>query len=170
MISIKVQDAINEQINAEFWSAYMYLSMSAHFAAEGMPGCSSWMKIQFLEEKDHAIKFFEYLVARGGKVELKAIEEVPTKWESVLSVFEETLKHEQLVTAKINNLMEIATTEKDHATASMLKFYVDEQVEEEEGVKTIIDGLKMIKDNGYGLYMMDKELGTRVYAPINPVV
>lgn len=167
MIPIKIEQAINEQINAEMWSANLYLSMAAHFNSEGLSGLGNWMKIQHKEETDHALKFFEYINSRGGSVEIKAIEAVPTKWESPLAIFEETLKHECKVTALINNLMEIAILEKDHATQSMLKWFIDEQVEEEETAQEIIDHLRMIKDNGYGLFMLDKELGSRTYTPLN---
>ncbi len=166
MIQKNVEDALNAQITAEMWSANLYLSMSAYFSANGLPGFANWMRIQYLEEKDHALKFFDYIVARGGKVKITNIDFVQTEWNSPLLAFEETLKHEQNVTTLINNIMEVAIKEKDHATQSMLKWYIDEQVEEEDNVQTIIDGLRMIKDNGYGLYMMDKELGARIYTPI----
>ncbi len=165
MIQKNVEEALNAQITAEMWSANLYLSMSAYFSANGLPGFASWMKVQYLEEKDHALKFFDYIVSRSGKAKISAIDSVDTEWNSPLSAFEETLKHEQHVTSLINNLMEIAIKEKDHATQSMLKWYIDEQVEEEDTVQTILDGLRMIKDNGYGLYMLDKEVGTRTYTP-----
>ncbi len=167
MISKKIEDAINEQINAEMWSANLYLSMSAYFNSEGLAGFGNWMKTQYKEESEHALKFFEYVNSRGGNIKLKAIDAVQTTWKSPLDVFEETLKHECKVTSLINNLMEIAISEKDHATQSMLKWFIDEQVEEEETVQEIIDHLRMIKDNGYGLFMLDKELGTRTFTPIS---
>lgn len=170
MITKKMEEALNAQINAEMWSANIYLSMSAYFSANGLPGFASWMKVQHLEEKDHAVKFFDYIVARGGRVLVAAVAEVQTNWENALNVFEDTLKHEQHVTSLINNLMEVAISEKDHATQSMLKWYIDEQVEEEETVQGIIDALRMIKDNGYGLYMLDKELSSRTYTPLTPTV
>jgi ferritin len=169
MLTKKIEEALNAQIKAEMWSANLYLSMSAYFYGQGLPGFASWMKVQYLEEKDHALKFFEYIVDRGGKVEMTAIDEVPTSWDSPLATFESTQKHEQIVSALIGNLMEIAIAEKDHATQSMLKWYIDEQVEEEKNAQTILDGLRMIKDNGYGLYMLDKELATRTYTPITTI-
>lgn len=170
MLNKKVEEALNAQINAEMWSAYLYLSMAAYCHAEGQPGMAKWFEIQFQEEQDHAKIFFNYVNSRNGRVELKPIAEVPTQWESVLDVFESTLKHEQKVTEMINNLCALATEHNDFATQSMLKWFIDEQVEEEETAQTIIDNIKMIKDNGYGIYMLDKELGARTYtqaAPLN---
>ncbi|MCD8044244.1 MAG: ferritin [Tannerellaceae bacterium] len=166
MLSKKMEEALNAQINAEFWSAYLYLSMSADLAAKGKPGFANWMHIQFKEEQEHAIKFFNYVISRGGKPELKPIEEVKTSWETPLEAFEDTLKHEQKVTAMINDLYGLAVEEKDYATQSMLRWFIDEQVEEEETAQGIIEALNMIKDNGFGLYTLDKELATRVYTPI----
>ena len=125
--------------------------------------------MQFQEEQDHAKILFNYVISRAGKVELKAIEEVPTQWNSLLDVLESTLAHEQKVTSLINNLYAISEEEKDYATTSMLKWFIDEQVEEEENAQNIIDNLKMIKDNGYGLYMLDKELGARTYTQASPL-
>src|SRR5690606_1989161 len=124
--------AINKQINAEFWSAYLYLSMSTHFANEGLPGFANWFKVQFQEEQDHAMKFMNYLISKGNKVELKPIEKVDTSWESLLKAFEVTLNHERVVTSLINNLVSIARKENDYATENMLQWFVSEQVEEEE--------------------------------------
>lgn len=163
MVSKKLEKAINEQINAEFWSAYLYLSMSAHFANEGLPGFSHWFKMQFLEEQDHAMKLMNYLISKGNKVELKPIEKVDTSWESVLKAFEDTLAHEKVVTGLINNLVSIARSEDDYATENMLQWFVNEQVEEEETAQEMIDGLRLIGDNGFGIYTMDKELGQRTH-------
>lgn len=167
MLNKKLESALNEQINAEFWSAYLYLSMSADFAVKGMPGFANWMHIQFQEEQDHAIKFLNYIISRVGKPALLPISKVPTHWESPLKAFEDALEHEQEVTARINNLFAIASEEKDYATQSMLKWFIDEQVEEEATALGIIDALKMIKDNGFGIYTLDKELGSRSYKPID---
>ena len=155
MLNKKVEEAINAQINAELWSAYLYLSMAAYCHAQGQPGMAKWFEVQFREEQDHAKIFFNYVVSRDGVVTLKPIEAVPTTWESMLDVFESTLAHEQKVTSLINNLYALATQELDFATQSMLKWFIDEQVEEEENASTIIDNIRMIKDNGYGLYMLD---------------
>ena len=169
MLNKKIEEALNAQINAEMWSAYLYLSMAAFCHANGNPGMGHWFEVQFQEEQDHAKILFNYVIQRNGKVDLKAIKEVPTTWESVLDVFESTLKHEQTVTALINNLFALTTQENDYATQSMLKWFIDEQVEEEENATNIIDNLKMIKDNGYGLYMLDKELGARTYTHAAPL-
>lgn len=166
MLSKKLEAALNAQINAEFWSAYLYLSMAAYFVADGKPGFANWFEIQFKEEQDHAMKFFKYVTDRGAKVELKPIEKVDLTWESPLHAFEETLRHEKIVTGRINDLVALAKDEKDYATESMLKWFVDEQVEEEATAQGYIDALKMIKDNGFGIYTMDKELQSRSYSPV----
>ena len=166
MLNKKLEEALNAQINAEFWSAYLYLSMSSDMSDKGMAGVANWFAIQFKEEQDHAMKFFNYVISRGGKVTLKPIEKVDTEWKSPLAAFEQTLQHEEKVTSLINDLYALAEQEKDYATQSMLKWFIDEQVEEEENAKAIIDTLKLIGDNGYGLYQLDKELSTRVYTPI----
>ena len=169
MLNQKIEEALNAQIHAEMWSAYLYLSMAAYCHSQGNPGMGKWFEVQFQEEQDHAKIFFNYVISRGGNVVLKPIEAVPTTWNSVLEVFESTLEHEQKVTALINNLFAITAAENDYATQSMLKWFIDEQVEEEETAQNIIDNLKMIKDNGYGLYMLDKELGARVYTQAAPL-
>ena len=166
MLNKKLEEALNAQINAEFWSAYLYLSMSSDMSDKGMAGVANWFAIQFKEEQDHAMKFFNYVISRGGKVTLKPIEKVDTEWKSPLAAFEQTLQHEEKVTSLIHDLYALAEQEKDYATQSMLKWFIDEQVEEEENAKAIIDTLKLIGDNGYGLYQLDKELATRVYTPI----
>ena len=166
MLNKKLEEALNAQINAEFWSAYLYLSMSSDMSDKGMAGVANWFAIQFKEEQDHAMKFFNYVISRGGKVTLKPIEKVDTEWKSPLAAFEQTLQHEEKVTSLINDLYALAEQEKDYATQSMLKWFIDEQVEEEENAKAIIDTLKLIGDNRYGLYQLDKELATRVYTPI----
>ena len=166
MLNKKLEEALNAQINAEFWSAYLYLSMSSDMSDKGMAGVANWFAIQFKEEQDHAMKFFNYVISRGGKVTLKPIEKVDTEWKSPLAAFEQTLQHEEKVTSLINDLYALAEQEKDYATQAMLKWFIDEQVEEEENAKAIIDTLKLIGDNGYGLYQLDKELATRVYTPI----
>ncbi|MFA6863100.1 MAG: ferritin, partial [Dysgonamonadaceae bacterium] len=160
-------DAINKQINAELWSAYLYLSMSTHFAHEGLPGFANWYEIQYKEEQEHAMKLMNYMVAKNSKVLLEPIEKVDTSWKSVLVAFEETLKHEKVVTALINDIVAIAREEKDFATDNMLQWFVKEQVEEEDSVQTIIDALRLIDGKGYGIYMLDKELGQRVHTPIS---
>jgi ferritin len=163
MITERMQKAIEEQINAELWSAYLYLSMSAYFERQNLQGFANWMKIQWQEEITHAIKFFDYVHERGGQIFLKPIAGVQTDWKNPADTFAETLKHEQHVTALINNLVNIAIEEKDHATSNMLQWFVAEQVEEEANAEQILVQLKLIGDNGYGLLMLDRELATRVF-------
>lgn len=169
MLNPKVEAALNAQINAEMWSAYLYLSMAAYCHAEGKSGVARWFEVQFKEEQDHAQIFYNYIVQRGGKVTLSAIDAVPTEWDSLLNLFESTLAHEQKVTALINNLMAVSLQENDFATQSMLKWFIDEQVEEEDNAQTIIDNIRTIDNNGYGLYMLDKELGARTYTQASPL-
>jgi ferritin len=159
----KVEEILNKQINAEFWSAYFYLSMSNYFHANGMPGFANWMKVQFQEETSHAIKILDYVNERSGRVILEPITEVETTWDGVLEIFQETLKHEELVTDLINGCVNVAIEEKDHATVNFLQWFVDEQVEEEATVNEILDQLKMIEGRGQGLYMMDKDFKTRAF-------
>ena len=169
MLKKKIEDALNAQINAEMWSAYLYLSMAAYCHTQGQPGMGKWFEVQFKEEQDHAKILFNYVISRNGKVDLRPIEAVPTEWNSILNVFESSLRHEQTITESINKLFALCSEENDYATQSMLKWFIDEQVEEEENVQTIIDNIKMIKDNGYGIYMVDKELGQRAYNPATPL-
>ena len=169
MLKKKIEDALNAQINAEMWSAYLYLSMAAYCHAQGQPGMGKWFEVQFKEEQDHAKILFNYVISRNGKVDLRPIEAVPTEWNSILNVFESSLRHEQSITESINKLFALTSEENDYATQSMLQWFIDEQVEEEENVQTIIDNIKMIKDNGYGIYMIDKELGQRAYNPATPL-
>ena len=169
MISKKLQDALNAQINAEMWSAYLYLSMSVEAESKGLKGFGNWFFIQFREEQDHARILMNYLLARGGQVLLAPIAEVRTSWGSQLEAFEDRLAHEKKVTAMINNLYDMAVTEKDHATASMLKWFIDEQVEEEESATTIIDSLKLVSGDKMGVFMLDKELATRTYTQAAPL-
>lgn len=167
MVSKKLEKAINKQINAELWSAYLYLSMSADFANKGLPGIANWFLIQFHEEQDHAMKLLNYLIAKGNRVELDPIDKVKQEWKSPLEAFQDTLSHEKIVTGLIHDLVAIAKEEKDYATDNMLQWFVDEQVEEEETAQGLIDALKLIGDNGFGLYTFDKELQQRVYTPIS---
>ncbi len=170
MLNQKVEAALNAQINAEMWSAYLYLSMSAWCAADGKPGMANWFEVQFQEEQDHARILFNYVIQRGGRVTLSPIEAVPTEWKSPLDVMENTLAHEQKVTGLINDLYALATAENDYATQSMLKWFIDEQVEEEENAQNLIDNLRMLGDGGgYGLYVLDKELAARVYTQASPL-
>lgn len=161
MIQPKVQDSINNQINAETYSAYMYWSMAAYFEAEDLPGFAAWMKAQAAEEMGHAAKFFGYLNERGGRVKLTAVEGPPTEWDSPLAAFEAVYEHEQKVTGLIHAMMDLAIGENDHATVSYLKWFVDEQVEEEANAEAIVQKLKRVQDAPGGLFMLDRELGAR---------
>jgi len=167
MIKKEVLEAINEQINAETYSAYMYLSMSAYFENMGLSGFANWMKVQYQEESAHAIKFFNYLTERGGRVTLKAVSQVPVDFDGIVDVFEKTLVHEIHVTSLINNLIEVAIKANDHASQSFLKWFIDEQVEEEANVEKILQTLKLINGQGNGIFMMDRELGQRVFVDPN---
>lgn len=165
MIDKKMEQAINDQINAELYSAYLYLSMAAHFEDVGLSGMASWMKIQAQEEVFHAMKFFDFVNERGGRVKLTAIDEPKFDWSSPLEVFSAGYKHEQYVTGRINDLVDIAEELKDRATFNFLQWYVEEQVEEEATADEIVNKLKLIGDNTSALFMLDKELGARVFTP-----
>ena len=169
MISEKLHNAINEQINAELWSAYLYLSMSLDAEAKGHKGVANWFFIQFKEEQDHARIFMNYLNSQDVKVELKPIAEVPVKWESVLDMFKDTLNHEKKVTALIHNLAHIANDDKDFASVNRLNWFIDEQVEEEENARDMIAACEAVEGNKYGMYMLDKELATRTYKVPSPL-
>jgi ferritin len=159
----EVEVVLNNQINMEFWSAFLYLSMSAWFEHQGLKGFANWMRVQYQEENTHALKLYDYVLNRAGKVHLKPIDAVATEWKSILEVAKESYKHELKVTEAINNCYEIALAEKDHATASMLQWFIDEQTEEESNVLTIIDQLNLIGENGQAIYLLDKELSARVF-------
>jgi ferritin len=163
MLSEKMQEALNEQVNAEFWSAYLYLSMSMKFSAAGLPGVANWFKIQFKEEQAHAEIFMNYINQRGGKVTLKAIDAVPTEWDAPLDAFKATLEHERKVTSLINNLYAVAEAEHDYATRDRLAWFISEQVEEEETAQELIGKFTLIGSDGMGRYMLDQELAARVY-------
>lgn len=163
MLKEKMLIALNEQINAEQYSALLYLSMSAYFESQGLTGFANWMYIQYQEELTHANKIFKYVNERGGRVELKAIQQMPNDFDGVIDVVEKTLAHEQHVTALINKLMDISVELSDHATQSFLKWFVDEQVEEEANVQEILDNLNLINGQGNGIFMLDREMRQRVF-------
>jgi len=165
MLKEKMEKAINAQINAEVYSAYLYMSMAAWFDAKNLTGFANWMKIQTQEELFHAQKFFDYVNERGGRVIMEAIAKPETEWESVLDVFEFTLKHEQKVTSLINDLVEVSRDEKDNATYNFLQWFVGEQVEEESSVDAVLQKLILIGDFGAGIFMIDQELANRVFTP-----
>ena len=169
MISQNLHNAINAQINAELWSAYLYLSMSLDAEAKGYKGVANWFYVQFQEEQAHARIFMNYLNYRDAKVELQPIEAVPTAWNSVLDMFQQTLQHEKKVTSLINNLAFIANEDRDFASINRLVWFIDEQVEEEESAREMIAAFEAVENNKYGMYMLDKELATRVYNVPSPL-
>lgn len=168
MLSDKMQHALNEQLNWELYSSYLYASMSAYFHALNLPGFSSWMRVQALEELTHAGKFFDFLNERGGRVTMKAIEGPPSEWASPQTAFEDALGHEQKVTGRINNLVNLALEEKDHATNIFLQWFVTEQVEEEDSVGGVLQQLKLIGDHPGSLFMVDRELAQRTFTMPTP--
>ena len=163
MISKKVEKAFNSQINAEMYSAYLYLSMAAYFESENLNGFASWMKVQAQEEMTHAMKFYSFINERGGRVTLDAIEAPQKKWTSPLAAFEGAYKHEQKVTGLIDGLVETAKAEKDHASEIFLQWFVTEQVEEEASADEIVQKLKLMADAPGGLFMLDREMGQRTF-------
>ncbi|MEE0235202.1 MAG: ferritin [Bacteroidales bacterium] len=169
MISKNLHDAINVQINAELWSAYLYLAMSLDAESKGYKGVANWFYIQFQEEQAHARIFMNYLNSRDAKVELLPIESVPSTWNSVLDMYKHTLEHEKKVTSLINNLAAIANEDRDFASINRLVWFIDEQVEEEESAREMIASFEAVEDNKYGMYMLDKELATRVYNVPSPL-
>ena len=169
MLSPKLHEAINAQINAELWSAYLYLAMSMDAEAKGLKGVANWFHVQYLEEQDHARIFMNYLNSRDAKVTLLPIDEVPTEWDSVLAMYEQTLEHEKKVTALINNLAAIANEDRDFASINRLVWFIDEQVEEEENAREMIAAVEAVEGNKYGMYMLDKELAARTYTTPSPL-
>ncbi|MFO8031555.1 MAG: ferritin [Desulfohalobiaceae bacterium] len=165
MLSAKMEEALNQQVNAELYSAYLYLSMSAYFSEVNLNGFAHWMRLQAQEELSHALKIYDYVNDRGGRPFLDTIDAPPKSWESPSQVFENVLNHEQKVTAMINNLVDQAIQEKDHATNNFLQWFVSEQVEEEASANEVLEKVKMTGDQGGGLLVLDQELGKRVLAP-----
>ena len=169
MLSKKLHEALNEQINAELWSAYLYLSMSVDAEAKGQKGIANWFYVQFREEQDHARILMNYILSRDAAVALKPIAEVRTSWASPLEMFRDTLEHEQVVTGMINNLAAIAREDKDFASVNMLAWFIDEQGEEEESARGMIQACEAVEGNKFGLYMHDKELAARTYTQAAPL-
>lgn len=161
MISNKMQDALNKHLNAELFSSYLYLSMAAYFESTNMKGFANWMSKQSQEEYGHAMKFYKYLIDVGAKVDLAAIEKPEAKWTTAKQVFDEALSHEKKITKMINDLADLAVTEKDHATNIFLHWFVTEQVEEVASVEDIVYKFELIGDNKSGLFMLDRELSQR---------
>ena len=165
MFNKKMEKSFNEQINEELYSAYLYLSMVAYFESTNLPGFANWMRVQTQEEIVHAMKFYDYINQRNGRVVLTALADPQIEWKSPMDAFEAAYKHELHITDKINELVNLAIEEKDHAANMFLQWFVNEQVEEEKNPSDIIQKLKLIKNSSEGLYMLDKELATRVFTP-----
>ena len=163
MISKELQDSLIQQLNKEYQSAYIYLGMSAYCSKEGFNGAANWFLIQYQEEVAHGMKLFKYLEDQNVDIKLPVIQEVEVVFTSLLDVFQKSLEHEQTMTKNLNDLSDLAMKDKDHATYNLLQWYVTEQVEEEATVSGIIDHIKLVDGNGYGLYTIDKELSSRVF-------
>lgn len=161
MLSETMQDALNQQLNMETFASYQYLAMAAYFESENLMGMANWMHIQTAEEREHAMKFYHFINDRRGRVKLVALAAPKTEWASPLEAFQDALKHEQKVTASINRLVDLAIKESDHATNSFLRWFVDEQVEEESNVDGVIQDLKRVGESSQGLFMIDRELAGR---------
>jgi ferritin len=165
MLKNNIENALNDQMNFEYYSAYIYLSMAAYFDSINLPGFASWMRVQFQEEQFHGGKFAHYVAERGGRIVLDAIPKPQLEWESPLAAFETALHHEGIVTGRINEIVGLARQENDWATDSFLAWFVSEQVEEEATADGIVQQLKLVGDNGHALLMLDRELGARVFTP-----
>jgi ferritin len=168
MLSQKMTTALNNQVNAELYSSYLYLAMSAHFSDVNLEGFAHWMNMQAREELLHAMKFFDYINERGGRIMLQAIDAPPAAWDSPLAVFNQVLAHEQKVTGLINDLVNLAVAEKDHASNIFLQWFVTEQVEEEASVNSVLQKLKLMGDNSGGLFMIDQQLLARPAVSAEP--
>jgi len=161
MLSKKLQSALNDQINAELFSAYLYLSMSSWFKAQNLEGFASWLQVQAQEEVEHAMKIYGYLHDKGAAVELKQIEAPQKSWKSPLAAFEDAYKHEVYISGRINDLADLAVAEKDHATNVFLHWFVEEQVEEEASALAVVEKLKLVATHPSGIYMLDREMASR---------
>ncbi len=161
MLSEKIENALNGQLNAELYSSYLYMSMNAYFKSVNLDGFANWMHYQAQEELTHALKFYDFIIQRGGKVSLKKIDAPPVKWDSPVAIFEGTLEHEEKVTGLINDLVELALSERDHASHIFLQWFVSEQVEEEENVSGVLEQLRLMGEAKGGLFMIDRELAKR---------
>lgn len=171
MLKASIEKAFNEQINAEMYSAYLYMSMAAWFEGLQLTGFAHWLKVQAQEEMTHALRFYNFIFERGGKVTLKAIKAPEVKWETPLAAFEAVLKHEYLVTSLINKLVALARKENDYAAENFLQWFVKEQVEEESGAEEVIGKIKLVNETPGGMFMLDKDMAARIFAmPIDVVI
>jgi ferritin len=165
MLTEKMEKMLNEHLNYELYSSYLYLAMAAYCEGIDLKGFANWMRIQVQEELAHVTKFYDYIHERDGKVLLTAIDGPPTSWDSPFAAFAETLKHEQSVTGRINSIVKTALEENDFATHTFLQWFITEQVEEEASVRDVLQKVKMVGDSGDGLFLIDRELGQRVFTP-----
>ncbi|PIQ08074.1 MAG: ferritin [Ignavibacteriales bacterium CG18_big_fil_WC_8_21_14_2_50_31_20] len=165
MISKKMEQALNQQLNRELFSSYLYLSMATYFESKNLIGMSKWMRLQAEEEHIHSMKLLDFIQKIGGRVILEQIDKPQIDWDSPLKVFQETLEHEEFITKHINELTDLAIEERDHSTRTFLQWYVDEQVEEEAVANEIVQKFNLIGDSKSGLYMLDQELGARIPSP-----
>ena len=165
MLNEKIEKVLNDQLNAEYYSGYLYLSMSAYFHSINLGGFATWMRVQAQEELTHAMKFYDYINERGGRVTLKALETPPIEWVSPLNAFESAYEHERKVTGMINDLVDRALEEHDHATNIFLQWFVSEQVEEEDSTNDVVQKITLMGDAPGGMFMLDRELGLRVFTP-----
>jgi len=163
VLTDRMHKALNDQMQAEFESAYIYLAMAAYFEDKGLEGMGNWMNVQFQEEQTHALKFYRYIIERGGRVELQTLPQPPRDWDSPLAAFEAAYDHERMISGRINDLVSLAVEEKDHATNNMLQWFVAEQVEEEASVDAIVTQMRLVGENGHGLFMIDRELRGRAF-------
>ncbi len=168
MISEKMIDTLNNQVNAELYSAYIYLSMSAYFESVNLKGFAHWMRLQAQEEVIHGMKIYDFISERGGRVMLRSVDSPPTEWDSPLAAFEGAYAHEQKMTKMINDLANLAISEGDHATNNFLQWFISEQVEEEASANDIVQKLKLVGGSPQGLFMVDHELGQRTLAAAEP--
>ncbi|MGQ9572260.1 MAG: ferritin [Dehalococcoidia bacterium] len=165
MIDERTQEALNKQLNAELYSAYLYLSMSAYFQSINLSGFANWMRVQAQEELMHAMKFYDYVNERGGRVILQPVEAPPSEWDSPLAVFEDVYRHEQKVSGLINKLVDLAIEVRDHATNNFLQWFVSEQVEEEASADDVVQKLRLVHSDPSALFMIDREMAQRVFMP-----
>ncbi|MBN1150571.1 ferritin [candidate division WOR-3 bacterium] len=161
MLDPKMLKSFNDQINAELYSAYLYLSMSSYFHGLNLKGFANWMRVQAKEELGHAMKIFDHVIERGGRTELSKIDTPPKEWSSIVEVFQKTVEHEKHVTSLIHNLVKTARESNDYASEFFLQWFVSEQVEEEASAQEILDEVEMIKETKNGIFMLDRELGKR---------
>jgi ferritin len=168
MIKDEVLQALNKQINAELYSSYLYLSMSAYFQSKDLPGHANWTRVQAQEELVHAMKIYDHVNERGGRVDLRPIDGPPVEWKSPVDVFEQVYGHEQKVTGMINELVDLSISNKDHATTNFLQWFIDEQVEEEASSNEVLQKIKRVENEASGLFMLDQELASRIFNPPAP--